>query len=62
MDYELDRLKPAGLPADKQHWNIEDLKAYIMAMMAEIGHVEKIVSEKSKVQTAANALFSVPSD
>ena len=62
MDDELDRLKPAGLPADKQHWNIEDLNAYIMAMKAEISHVEKIVNEKSKVQMAANALFSMRTD
>ena len=62
MDDELDRLKPIGLPADKERWNIEDLNAYIMAMKAEIDHVEQIVSEKSKVQMAANALFSVPTD
>ena len=62
MDDELDRLKPTGLPADKRHWDIEDLNAYIEAMKAEIGYVEQIVSEKSKVQMAANALFSGPSD
>ena len=62
MDDELERLKPAGLPADKQHWNIEDLKAYIMAMKAEIDRVEQIINEKTKVQMAADALFSVPSD
>ena len=62
MDDELDRLKPVGLPTDKQHWNIEDLNAYLMAMKAEIDHVEQIVSEKSKVQMAANALFSEPAD
>ena len=62
MDDELDRLKPVGLPADKQHWNIEDLNAYKKALSAEIGIVEKIVFEKSKVQMAANALFSEPRD
>jgi uncharacterized small protein (DUF1192 family) len=62
MDDELDRLKPVGLPADKEHWNIEDLNAYIAALKAEIGNVEQIVSEKSKIQMAANALFSVPAD
>ena len=62
MDDELDRLKPVGLPADKQHWNIEDLNAYIVALKAEIGNVEQIVSEKTKVQIAANALFSMPAD
>ena len=59
---ELDRLKPVGLPVDKEHWNIEDLDAYIMALKAEIGTVEQIVVEKSKVQMAANALFSMPAD
>jgi uncharacterized small protein (DUF1192 family) len=62
MDDELDRLKPIGLPTDKQHWNIEDLNAYIMAMKAEIDYIENIVSEKSKAQMAADALFSLPSD
>ena len=62
MDDELDRLKPMGLPADKKHWNIEDLNAYITALNAEIGIVEQIVREKKKFQMAANALFSVPAD
>ena len=62
MDDELDRLKPVGLPADKQHWNIEDLNAYITALKAEIGNAEQIISEKTKVQKAANALFSMPAD
>ena len=62
MDEELDRLKPAGLPADKEHWNIEDLNAYITALKAEIGNVEQIVIEKTEVQMAANALFREPAD
>ncbi|MDC3193621.1 DUF1192 domain-containing protein [Alphaproteobacteria bacterium] len=57
MDDELDRLQPAGLPADKQRWNIEDLQAYVAAMQAEITHVESMIAEKNKVQSAANALF-----
>ena len=44
MDDELDRLKPAGLPADKQRWNIEDLQAYVAAMQAEITHVESLIA------------------
>ena len=43
MDEELDRLKPLGLPTDKEHWNIEDLNDYITALKAEIGNVEQIV-------------------
>ncbi len=62
MDDEVERLKPAGLPADKQRWNIEDLNAYLLAMKTEIDRVEQIIDEKSKVQMAADALFSVPSD
>ena len=57
MNDELDRLKPAGLPADKQRWNIEDLQAYVAAMQAEITHVELMIAEKNKAQSAANALF-----
>jgi len=57
MDEELDRLKPGGLPADKQRWNIEDLQAYVAAMQAEITHVESLIAEKNKVKSAAIALF-----
>ena len=60
MEDELDQLKPVGLPANKEHWNIEDLNAYIAALKAEIYNVEQIVSEKTKVQMAANALFNRP--
>ena len=49
MDDELDRLKPAGLPADMQRWNIEDLRAHVAAMQVKITHVESIVAEKHKV-------------
>ena len=62
MDDELDQLKPVGLPANKERWNIEDLNAYITALRAEIGNVEQIVSEKTKVQMEANALFSMSVD
>ena len=48
MDEELDKLKPVGLPVDKEHWNIEDLNAYITALKAEIGNVEQIVNEKTE--------------
>ena len=57
MNDKLDRLKPARLPADMQRWNIEDLQTYVAAMQAEITHVESMIAEKNKVQTAANALF-----
>ena len=57
MDDELDWLHPAGLPAEKQRWNIKDLQAYVAAMQAEITHVESLIAEKNKVQLAANALF-----
>ena len=62
MDEELDKLKPVGLPVDKQHWNIEDLNAYLTILKAEIGNVEQIVSEKTEIQMAANALFKEPAD
>ncbi len=62
MHDELDQLKPVGLPVDKEHWNIEDLNAYITALKAEICNIEEIVSEKIRVQKAANALFNVPAD
>ena len=62
MDDELDQLKPVGLPANKEHWNIEDLNAYITALRAEVVNIEQIVSEKTEVQMAANALFRMPAD
>ena len=61
MDDELDRLKPVGLPSDKQHWNIEDLQAYVVSMKAEIEQVEQIIGDKTKIQFDAEALFSGPS-
>ena len=54
---EINRLKPAGLPADMQRWNMEDLQAYVAAMRAEVTHVESMIAKKNKVQSAANALF-----
>ena len=57
MDEELDKLKPVGLPVDMQHWNIEDLNAYITALKAEIGTVEQIIGKKTEVQMEANAMF-----
>jgi len=45
------------LPADMQRWNIEDLESYVAAMQAEISHVKTLIDEKTKVQSAANALF-----
>lgn len=58
MDKELNQLKPAGLPVDKQIWNIEDLQSYIGAMKADITIVGKLIREKSKAQLAVNALFT----
>ena len=60
MDDELDKLKPR-IASRQEHWNIEDLNAYITTLKAEIGNVEQIVSEKTKVQMAANALL-MPAD
>ena len=57
MDDEIERLKPGTMPTDMQSWNIEDLKAYIAALKAEIGRVEALVEQKNKVQSAAAALF-----
>ena len=57
MDDEIERLKPAAMPADMQSWNIEDLQAYIDRMKAEISTVEALIAQKNKVQSAAAALF-----
>ena len=57
MDDEIERLKPGAMAADMQSWNIEDLKAYIDAMKAEIARVEALIAQKNKVQSAAAELF-----
>lgn len=57
MDEELEKLKPAGLPADMQSWNIEDLQNYIMRMEAEITHAKTLIADKDAVSAAADALF-----
>ena len=58
MEDELEKLKPAAMPADMQSWNIEDLESYVATMQAEINRVEKIITAKEQVQSAAAALFS----
>ena len=55
MDDEIERLKPAAMPADMQSWNIEDLQVFIDAMKAEIVRVEALIAQKNKVQSAAAA-------
>ena len=54
---EIERLKPRAMPADMQSWNIEDLRAYIDAMEAEIVSVKALIAQKNQVQSAAAALF-----
>lgn len=57
MDDELEKLKPAVMPANMQSWNIEDLESYIVTMRAEISRVEQLIAAKKKVQSEAAALF-----
>ena len=49
MDNKLDRLKPAGLPAYMQRWNIEGLRAYVAAMQAGITYDESMITEKTRL-------------
>lgn len=62
MEDELDKLKPSGLPLDKQSWNIEDLQEYIETMENEIRSIETLISQKNKLQSVAEALFSGDDD
>ena len=57
MDEELDAMKPAGMPAEMERWNVEDLQDYIERMRAEITRVEAIIAGKDTVNAAAAALF-----
>ncbi len=57
MDEELDAMKPAGMPAEMERWNVEDLQDYIDRMRAEIKRVEAIIAGKDSVNAAAAALF-----
>ena len=57
MDEELDAMKPAGIPAEMERWNVEDLQDYIERMRAEITRVEAIIAGKDTVNAAAAALF-----
>ena len=57
MEDELEKLKPSGLPLDKQSWNIEDLRKYIETMEHELRSIETLISQKNKLQSAADALF-----
>ncbi len=57
MDEELDAMKPAGMPAEMERWNVEDLQDYIDRIRAEITRVEAIIASKDSVNAAAAALF-----
>lgn len=57
MDEELDAMKPAGMPAAMERWNVEDLQDYIDRMRAEITRVEAIIDSKDSANAAAAALF-----
>ena len=57
MDEELDAMKSAGMPAEMERWNVEDLQDYIDRMRAEITRVEAIIAGKDSVNAAAAALF-----
>ena len=57
MDEESDAMKPAGMPAEMERWNVEDLQDYIDRMRAEITRVEAIIAGKDSVNAAAAALF-----
>ncbi|WP_438997344.1 DUF1192 domain-containing protein [Candidatus Puniceispirillum sp.] len=57
MEDELEKLKPAGLPADMQSWNIEDLQNYIAHMEAEIIQAKALIADKGAINAAADALF-----
>jgi len=57
MDEELDAMKPAGMRAEMERWNVEDLQDYIDRMRAEITRVEAIIAGKDSVNAAAAALF-----
>jgi len=57
MDEELDAMKPAGMPAEMERWNVEDLQDYIDRMRAEITRVEAVIAGKDSVNEAAAALF-----
>lgn len=57
IDDELDAMKTAGMPAEMERWNVEDLQDYIDRMRAEIARVEAIIAGKDTVNAAAAALF-----
>lgn len=57
MEDELEKLKPAAMPANMQSWNIEDLESYIETMRAEISRAEQLIAAKKKVRSEAAALF-----
>ena len=60
MEEELEAMKPAGAGPEMERWNVEDLRAYIDRMKAEIARVEVILDGKGSVNAAAAALFKEP--
>ena len=57
MEDELEKLKPAVMPANMQSWNIEDLESYIETMRAEISRVEQLIAAKKQVQSRLRPAF-----
>ena len=57
MDEKLDTMKPAGMAAEIERWNVEDLQDYIDQMRAEITRVEAVIAGKDSVNAAAASLF-----
>ena len=56
MDEELDAMKPAGMSAEMERWNVEDLQDYIDRMRAEITRVEAIIAGKDSVNDVKGCL------
>lgn len=62
MDDEAENSKPKGGgvnfdPAQLERWNVDDLNAYKLQLLAEIDRIDGVINAKSSVHEQAENLF-----
>ncbi len=63
LDEETPRPRTANRftpPPTLEGWAVEELRAYIAALQAEIGRAEQAMAERQNHRSAADALFRKP--